>query len=99
MSRCRIGDLAFVVDCVEQENLGAIVKVQARAVDCPDCGGIRWDVVAQGRPLKGWRWIIPGIFAESVLVRETIAHDSHLRPIRPDGKGQEDRIIEKEKVC
>lgn len=78
--RCKVGDLAVIVNGEEApENVGAIVEVVEAVAPCT-CGCIQgplWRVQSRGRKLVGWN-----LFNMKLTGNRLVIPDAHLRPIR-----------------
>lgn len=83
MLRCKVGDLAIIIQSPFTENLGAIVEV--REGPFVELGAPYWRVVSTGRLLK-FEWIESG---ETAFDTKVCAFDEQLKPIRPDAEDKE----------
>lgn len=98
MPGCRLGDLAFVIKDSYPENIGAVVRVAEARAPCPECGGIQWLIVTNGRRLIGHIHLIPGAVTAIAQADRLIAHDASLQPIRPPEKIETVKTDEKKPV-
>lgn len=77
--RCRVGDLAVVIQSAFQENIGLLVEVMSASV----LPYHDWLVSARGSPLTG-RPVLGTSVGKEVRTGKTCnVRDDQLRPIRP----------------
>lgn len=82
--RCRPGDLAVIVNCVNPENLGLIVRVIGRWLPnhddwAPAANLCEWEIEATSQ-----RIMTMNLLGEKLFWKRCPAPDSGLQPIRGD---------------
>lgn len=83
MLRCKVGDLAIIIQSPFTENLGAIVEV--REGPFRDLVAPYWRCVSTGRLIK-FEWLDTGKVA---FDNKACIFDGQLRPIRPAAEDKE----------
>lgn len=96
--RCKIGDLAIIVNAINKQNIGKLVRVIDRHDGSQDYNGVRWREDA-----KSCEWIIQSegtpLISYPLNEKSGPFWDKWLRPIRPvedqESETETKKIIDK----